>query len=282
VAIGASSGNIYQGTNAVAVGNGAGQTNQGQNAVAIGNHAGQNTQGGNSVAIGFNAGQTSQPANSIVINATGSVLNGATSSACYVAPIRGNLFSTSSQTLLGYDTVQKEVIYCNSTYFRYVPWTVGYTMTGSAYGGAINCTSVLTHPVAGGNISTYLYSIVGNTMYLNINYSAVNITGATAGTSFYWFNIPAGYTIDTTLQIAHSSAGTLNADGPTLVGECYVAVMGTSDTVGQVFIRTTSTTQLGCFLTRGLASYQGYWSQTLFPLNVLNMIWRITASFAIN
>ena len=67
VAIGATAGEITQGTNAVAVGSGSGNDTQGSSAVAVGSSAGAENQGAASVAIGSNAGQSGQGLNSVSI-----------------------------------------------------------------------------------------------------------------------------------------------------------------------------------------------------------------------
>ena len=107
VAIGKNAGATGQYQYAVAIGDSAGYSSQGVNSVAIGQSAGYYSQGANAVAIGQNAGQTGQLANSIVINAGGTAINGATASACYIAPIRSDL----SNNFLGlnYNISSKEI-----------------------------------------------------------------------------------------------------------------------------------------------------------------------------
>lgn len=107
VAIGLASGTITQGGNSVAIGSYAGWLSQGGNSVAIGANAGQYSQGSKSIAIGSMAGQTYQPANSIVINASGTAINGGTTGACYLAPVRNAIFSN----VLYYDISNNEVSY---------------------------------------------------------------------------------------------------------------------------------------------------------------------------
>ena len=109
IAIGYLAGRISQSGNSIAIGQSAGNGIQGSEAIAIGYEAGYTNQGANSIAIGKYAGQSSQPANSIVINATGTNLNGATSSAFYAAPIRNP--NQSYDNFLNYDVTTKEVVY---------------------------------------------------------------------------------------------------------------------------------------------------------------------------
>jgi hypothetical protein len=89
VAIGNYAGYDIQGEQAIAIGNAAGFDNQKDYAIAIGSGAGNENQGEYAVAIGSSAGAIDQPENSIVLNASGSILNGDTANAFYVAPVRG-------------------------------------------------------------------------------------------------------------------------------------------------------------------------------------------------
>jgi hypothetical protein len=88
VGIGLLAGNSNQGREAVAIGPSSGQVSQGVQSVAIGFQAGQNTQGANSVAIGYSSGLNSQATNSVVINGSGVTLEGPTTGALYIKPIR--------------------------------------------------------------------------------------------------------------------------------------------------------------------------------------------------
>ena len=117
VAIGNDAGQNTQGQNAVAIGFNTGQNNQGANAVAIGQNAGTNTQGQYAIAIGSQAGSTNQPANSIVINASGSLLNGATQSAFYANPVRLNNANTAGN-MLNYNTTTSEISYTSNIVYN--------------------------------------------------------------------------------------------------------------------------------------------------------------------
>jgi hypothetical protein len=92
----------------VHLGSNAGSTSQGAFSVAVGSQAGRNNQGNNSIAIGYQAGLTGQHASTIILNASGGTLNSGTQNACYIAPIRGPLVTS---TLLYYDSTLKEVMY---------------------------------------------------------------------------------------------------------------------------------------------------------------------------
>jgi len=110
ISIGVISGNINQGTSSIAIGAQSGRNIQGSNSIAIGVMSGQNNQGQNAVAIGNSAGNSNQPANSIVMNATGSILNGSLTNACYIKPIRE---SYNTKVLL-YNTTEGEVTYSSN------------------------------------------------------------------------------------------------------------------------------------------------------------------------
>jgi hypothetical protein len=106
ISIGYQAGYTSQNDYSVALGWTAGQITQGTKCVAIGPNAGQTNQGDKSIAIGYSAGNTDQPANSIVINASGVTLNGASTSAFYVSPIRSDTIA--GNTLL-YNPSTKEI-----------------------------------------------------------------------------------------------------------------------------------------------------------------------------
>ena len=178
IAIGQLSGGLTQGGNSVAIGGYAGFISQGGNSVAIGSLAGNYSQGGNSIAIGTYAGQTSQPANSIVINASGSALSGATSSACYINPIRNA--GTFSSNILAYDTTAKEVFTTNSMSASKVYITsAGTTVPSFAVG---NPGSFNTPAVIDGWFSGVLS--LGNKVYFYYNWS---IWGANGGNFYFYY-----------------------------------------------------------------------------------------------
>ena len=110
VAIGLDAGKTTQGQASIAIGDSAGEITQDDYSVAIGYGAGQNNQGRMTVAIGTSAGAVNQPDNSIMINASGQGLNGSTSNAFYVDPIREN----SGTSLLTYNPITKEITQNNT------------------------------------------------------------------------------------------------------------------------------------------------------------------------
>ena len=140
-AVGAFAGAVNQGQGAVAVGYRAQRTNVGSVAgsvsigqlagsndvgndcVAIGGYAGYETQGNKAIAIGFQAGYNNQYTNTIIINATGSQLNSAVSTATYIAPLRittSDNSSTIRNKVAQYDTLTKELRYSGTTIFNVI------------------------------------------------------------------------------------------------------------------------------------------------------------------
>lgn len=109
-AIGYLAGYTNQSIEAVAVGDSAGQTTQGVNAVAVGAYSGRTNQGSNAIALGAYAGQTSQYPNSIVLNATGLVVNSASTSSFVVKPVR-SVTTTTGLTQVWYSTSTGEFVY---------------------------------------------------------------------------------------------------------------------------------------------------------------------------
>ena len=109
-AIGYLAGYTGQSTEAVAVGDSAGQSAQGVNSVAVGAFSGRTNQGNNAVALGAYAGQSSQHANSIVLNATGAVVNSASTSSFFVKPVR-SVTTTTGLTQVWYSTSTGEFVY---------------------------------------------------------------------------------------------------------------------------------------------------------------------------
>jgi len=101
------------GSNNVLLGSDAGKVTQGANAIAIGHNAGNNNQGAGAIAIGYNAGATGQSGNTIVIDASNGSITTAGTGRLYVNPIRT---ADTSQNLLNYNTVTKEITYTSKTF----------------------------------------------------------------------------------------------------------------------------------------------------------------------
>tara|TARA_R110000803_G_scaffold64120_1_gene124998 strand:- start:2242 stop:3105 length:864 start_codon:yes stop_codon:yes gene_type:complete len=110
LAIGVSAGNAGQGRSTVAIGINAATTSQGDGAIAIGSASGNLVQGTSSIAIGKDAASLNQPANQIFISASGTPVNGANTSACYINPIRGVAHGI-GVGVMKYDPVLFEVTY---------------------------------------------------------------------------------------------------------------------------------------------------------------------------
>ena len=112
VAIGPGAGQYEQTNGAVAIGSFSGNSGQGVSAVAIGSNAGLTNQGNFSIALGFGAGQTDQTANSIVLNASGSILNSA-SSGFFVKPLSAT--NGVSNAILSYKASTNEILVQSGT-----------------------------------------------------------------------------------------------------------------------------------------------------------------------
>lgn len=111
IAIGKYASFTGQGAEAVAIGHFGGYANQGLGAVGIGFGAGYQNQGNYAIAVGYDAGNINQHANSIILNATGSVVNSATTNAFYVKPVRSN--AAIGDAFLHYDVTTNEIVYNN-------------------------------------------------------------------------------------------------------------------------------------------------------------------------
>jgi hypothetical protein len=197
ISIGYNSGFTGQGTNAIVIGIDSAYRNQGENSIAIGNRAGQTNQGSNSISIGYLAG-SNQASNSIILNASGSLVTGATSNATYISPIR----QETQSNLLGYNTTTFEVSY-------YLPSTpiseeiqlfVGDNQTGQSTNLIIKFTGSPKGSLTGlsNDTSTGIITL-NNTgfyyFYVKITYSST----ASGGFKQVWLanSIDGGNTVNT-------------------------------------------------------------------------------------
>jgi len=183
VAIGLDAGKTTQGQGSIAIGDSAGEITQDDYSVAIGYGAGKNNQGRMTVAIGTWAGQTNQSENSIVINASGQSLNGSTSNAFYVDPIREN----SGTSLLTYNPTTKEITQ-NNTLSNTLTVTNGLVtnlggLTKKTYGYSGGTIAVSTTPEINVVFDSQLFSakITAHLVEPTSNISVLNldVTGGT-------------------------------------------------------------------------------------------------------
>ena len=158
------------------------------------------------------------------------------------------------------NSINTDAIYIFRKQFRYIPWTTcGYTFnasgTGNTFGGAITATTTAPTPTTG-STTTYIYCIVGNTMYLQFTYinptATTNVAGV--GNGVYFYNLPAGYTIDTsliqTVTPGSSSTANQNAYGPNLgyaALDWFVPFTNKVTCLG-VSVYATSTTSVSIFI----------------------------------
>ena len=154
--------------------------------MAIGFQAGFSNQGTGSVAIGFQAGQTNQPANSIVINAQNTALNGASTGACYISPLRGIAASTavyynsttfelsyltSSETTKSDIAVLDQTVNPTSVLYNLVPKTYTYNScpeAGKQIGYIAEEAALLNNKFA-------TYNNIGDTVPAAIDYNVINV-----------------------------------------------------------------------------------------------------------
>jgi hypothetical protein len=187
VAIGFQAGLNSQSPYTLATGYEAGHTSQGTKSVAIGYEAGNSNQGDYAVAIGHQAGHSNQADNSIVINATNGILNGTTTSACYIAPIRNagltfNTFTSSTAGNLTYNATLSEISY-NATSYRcsVIAAASGLalnpTLLGSTYIVTGSGTLAITNTLAAGDAGFFVYLKNGNNSTTDITLSG--LAGAT-------------------------------------------------------------------------------------------------------
>lgn len=109
VFVGDFSGTTTSHTNSVGIGYNSANINCDNKVTAVGAYSAYTDAGSSSVNVGYGAGYASSPANSIVLNASGSNFSPATSSACYINPVRNN--DTVSNKLVQYNTSTKELSY---------------------------------------------------------------------------------------------------------------------------------------------------------------------------
>ena len=122
-----------------------------------------------------------------------------------------------------------------------------YPGTWTSYTPTITATAAGTNPTLPTSATiTGSYTVQGKVMLLNVRYSALAITGGTAGTQSYAFSIPGGYTIDTTKATLPSdvtNASLSGVDGST-VGTGFAR---NSANTGAATVVPVSTTGLGLF-----------------------------------
>ena len=183
VAIGLDAGKDTQSLGSIAIGYGAGREDQNVSSIAIGYGAGRNNQGREAIAIGTWAGQNDQSENSIVINASGQALNGSTSNAFYVDPIREN----SGTSLLTYNPTTKEITQ-NNTLSNTLTVTNGLVtnlggLTKKTYGYSGGTISASTTPEINVVFDSQLFSakITAHLVEPTSNISVLNldVTGGT-------------------------------------------------------------------------------------------------------
>lgn len=122
-----------------------------------------------------------------------------------------------------------------------------YPGTWTSYTPTITATAAGTNPTLPTSATiTGSYTVQGKVMLLNVRYSALAITGGTAGTQSYAFSIPGGYTIDTTKATLPSDVTNTSLSGfdGSTVGTGFAR---NSANTGAATVVPVSTTGLGLF-----------------------------------
>ena len=140
--------------------------------------------------------------------------------------------------------------------FRYVPWTIIANRTngvGDDISGNVIVSSATppVNPRASTEASCnmrYMYSVVGNTLYLNYLYQHAVNTGTVAGTGYYKYRLPAGFTYPTTTLVSAATAAPSISSG-TRLGSARMHVTGIIS-LGSVYWLENPTSQYFMVITR--------------------------------
>jgi hypothetical protein len=188
--------------------------------------------------------------------------------------------SNPTSTLHVNGNISSNNLILNSTTFRYIPWTVIATRTGSTGSALSVCIAPSTGtdvPIASSEGSCrlrYLYSVIGNTMYLSFLYQ--HETSATqTGTFYYKYRLPSGFTLNSNLVSAPTDAASSTAQNGSRLGEGILHA-------AEVHLNTISVLYLnlnGDFivLLREQALY-GYQSSSSFSYGVNNIHYTFSAT----
>jgi hypothetical protein len=132
--------------------------------------------------------------------------------------------SNPTSTLHVNGNISSNNLILNSTTFRYIPWTVIATRTGSTGSALSVCIAPSTGtdvPLASTNASCrlrYLYSVIGNTMYLSFLYQHT-VAATQAGTFYYKYRLPSGFTLNSNLVSAPTDVASSTAQNGSRLGE---------------------------------------------------------------
>ena len=162
----------------------------------------------------------------------------------------------------------------NTNTFRYVPWTVfssASSLTGIVGGSttAPQCSSTAT--------MKYIYSVVGDTMYIKFSLYQSGGTGSSAGSGTYYYNLPTGYTLNYTSLITSSTSGS-NGNTGTQIGTCSFKRFTIGNGGGFVYYLNTTNTIV---LWNEINSTYNIQSSTTYEYSLNNVNYTFEASFPI-
>ena len=187
VNIGLGAGQMYSATGCVNIGFRAGRNNPGVYSTSLGALAGGNISATNpmqsyAVAIGYQAFFNTGPTGSICINASGKSLDGASTGACYINPIR-QLADESMNQAMYYNSSTSEVTVGSSSS---APNKMYYWITGggTVIGSSSTPVAFGNAPTAADNVSGLTVSGSGNTTFANTSgFAQVWLISAGASTT---------------------------------------------------------------------------------------------------
>ena len=178
-------------------------------------------------------------------------------------------------------TINTDNLILNNTTFRYIPWTVIATRTGSTGSALSVCIAQSTGsvvPLASTDASCrlrYLYSVIGNTMYLSFLYQHTVPATQTAGTYYYKYRLPSGFTLNSNLVSAPTDAASGTAQNGSRLGEGILHAANVQlNTISVLYLNLD-----GDFivLLREQGSY-GYQSSSNFDYSVSNVHFTFSAT----
>ena len=162
----------------------------------------------------------------------------------------------------------------NTNTFRFVPWTVfssATSLTGIVGGSttAPQCSSTA--------VMKYIYSVIGNTMYIKFSLYQSGGTGSSAGSGTYYYNLPTGYTLKYTSLITSSTTGT-NGNTGTQIGSCSFKRFTIGNGIGNVYSLNATNTIV---LWNEVNSAYNIQSSTTYEYSLNNVNYTFEASFPI-
>jgi hypothetical protein len=297
ISIGKDAGNLYSGIQNISIGTNQSIINTGTNNIFIGPGSVPSTSStvSNSIAIGNNAKTNFSNSVAIGANAITTASNQITMGTATETVIIPNslvFYDTSTQNSAftggtpGSYTNTNMTIDSNGKISAIASGFTGWTKIAAATSGASGndllsvavTSSTSTSPVAA-NAATlrYYYNIIGKNMILNFLYQTTTNTGAAAGSGYYRYKLPSGFTFQSFLVSAPTPAASSNSG--TQVGSGFISVSGVDFKIFNVYFQQVSTDNFLIFLNSSTLLYQ---SSTSFQFSSANMCVSFTATIPIN